>query len=111
MFSGIGMETAFLTQMHVVPSDLRGITLSLHATPIRKLEFSALFSRSIQHLEGVVANDFQVLDINATFRFRRLQFVAGYFSTTQIYSSYFAAYPETQRGRFYIRISRPFGIR
>jgi hypothetical protein len=111
MFNGIGMETAFLSPLHLVPSDLRGASLTLHAIPIRRLEISALFTRSVQHLEGIVANDFQVLDINATFHFRRLQFTAGYFNSTQIYSSYLAQYPETQRGRFYIRISRPFKLR
>lgn len=107
----IGMGTAFLSPLHLVPSNLRGVTVTLHATPMRKLEISALFTRSIQHLSGLVANDFQVLDINATYSFRRLKITAGYSDSTQVYSSSFAAYPETQRGRFYIRISRPFKLR
>ena len=107
----IGMGTAFLSPLRLVPSDLRGVTVTLHAIPMRKLEISALFTRSLQHLSGLVANDFQVLDINATYSFRRLQVSAGYSNSTQVYSSSFAAYPETQRGRFYIRISRPFKLR
>jgi hypothetical protein len=107
MLTGIGVESTFLGQLHLVPSDLRGVTVTLHLIPIRKLEFSALFTHSIQHLEGIVANDFQVFDVYATFHFRRLLLVAGYFNSTQIYSSNIAIYPETQRGRFYVRISRP----
>jgi hypothetical protein len=107
LVSGIGVESTFLTPLRLVPSDLRGITLGMRVLPMRKLELTALFTRSIQHLEGVVANDFEVVDVYATFRFRLLQIAAGFFNSTQIYSSYLATYPETQRGRFYVRISRP----
>jgi len=105
--NGLGLESTFLSPLRLVPSDLRAYTVALHVIPIRKLEFSALFTRSVQHLEGIVANDFQVVDIYATYHFRKLQFVVGYFNSSQIYSSFIATYPETQRGRFYIRISRP----
>lgn len=107
ILSGIGTESAILTPLRLVPSDLQGVTITLHLIPIRKLEFSGLFTHSVQHLEGVVANDFEVMDIYVTFHLRKLQFVAGYFASTQLYSSYLAVYPETQRGRFYIRIARP----
>jgi len=106
LFSGIGLGSALLTPVHLIPSDFRGITATLHAIPIRRLELSALWTRSIQHLEGVVANDFEIIDAFASFHFRRLEFRAGYFRSNQIYSSYLATYPETERGRFYVRVSR-----
>jgi hypothetical protein len=106
IFGGIGAEAALITPLHLVASDLRGTSFSLHATPLRKLELSALWSRSIQHLEGVVANDFEIFDAHATYHFRRLQFVSGVFRSYQTFSSNLATYPETQRGRFYVRVSR-----
>ncbi len=106
LFSGIGVESALITPLHPIPSDFRGLNFTLHIIPTQKLELTALYTRSVQHLEGVVANDFQIIDIHATFHFRKLQFVAGFFGSNQIYSSYLATYPETQRGRYYIRISR-----
>jgi hypothetical protein len=106
LFSGVGLGSALLAPLRIIPSDFRGIALSLHVLPMRRLELSALWTRSIQHLEGAVANDFAVLDVYATFHFRRLQFVAGYFGSAQIYTSYLALYPETRRGRIYVRLSR-----
>jgi len=106
MLNGIGAESALLGPLHLIPSDLRGLTLSLHANPTRKIELSALWTRSIQHLEGVVANDFEIIDVHATYHFRKLQFELGYFRSDQIFSSYLATYPKTQRGRFYFRMSR-----
>jgi hypothetical protein len=106
MFGGIGAGSALLTSVHLIPSDLRGVTLAFRANPLRKLEFSALWTRSIQHMEGKLANDFGILDLQATFHFRKIEVIAGSFLSAQIYSSYLATYPETQRGRYYIRISR-----
>ncbi len=106
VFSGIGVGSTLLTPMRIIPSDLRGVTFSLHVIPIRKLELSALYTRSIQHLGGIAANDFETIDAAATFHFRKLRFVAGFFRSAQIYASSLTAYPETQRGRFYVRISR-----
>jgi hypothetical protein len=77
---------------------------------MRKLDFSALYTHSVQHLEGIVVNDFEVIDVYATYHFRRLEFVVGYFNSTQSYSSLIATYPETERGRFYFRIVRPLKI-
>ncbi len=106
VLGGIGVESALLSPLHIIPSDFRGFTLSLHANPTRKLELSALWTRSIQHLEGAVANDFEIIDVHATYHFRRLQFELGYFRSDQVFSSYLATYPKTQRGRFYFRMSR-----
>jgi hypothetical protein len=106
VLNGIASSSAFLTPLRLDPNDFRGVTLSLHMIPIQRFEFSALYTRSMQHLEGIVANDFEIIDVSATYRFRRLQFTAGYFRSTQSYSNTLAIYPETQRGRFYIRLSR-----
>ena len=106
LFGGIGAESAVLNPLHLIPSDMRGMTLSVHANPTRKMELSANWTRSIQHLEGVVANDFEVIDAHASYHFRKLQFESGYFRSNQIFSSYLATYPETQRGRFYFRVLR-----
>ncbi len=106
LFGGIGVESALLTPLRLIPSDLRGLTVSLHANPTRKIELLALWTRSIQHLEGVVANDFEIIDAHATYHFRKLQFELGYFRSNQIFSSYLATYPKTQRGRFYFRMTR-----
>jgi hypothetical protein len=106
LFSELGTGSALLAPLHLIPSDLRELTLALHMNPTRKLELSAAYTRSLQHIEGVVANDFEIMDVYATYRFRKLLFVAGFSGSTQIYTSYLATYPETQRGRFYIRLSR-----
>ncbi len=110
LYGGIGAESAVLTPLHLVPSDFRGLTLSLHTNPTHKFELSALWTRSIQHLEGVVANDFEIIDAHATYHFRKLQLECGYFRSDQTYSSYLAFYPQTQRGRYYFRISRTYKI-
>ena len=110
LFNGMGLDFTFLTPLRLVPSDLRSVTVTLHIIPIRRLEFSGLYTHSMQHLEGVVANNFQVIDAYATYNFRKLQFVIGYFNSSQLYSSFYTAYPETRRGRVYVRISRPIKI-
>ena len=90
-----------------IPSDFRALTFTFHANATRKLEISALWTRSLQHLDGVLANDFGLLDIRVTYHFRLIQVEAGYLRSNQIFSSYLATYPETQRGRMYIRFTRP----
>jgi hypothetical protein len=106
IFSGIGVGSAILTPMHIVPSNYRGMSVGLRVTPTRKLEFSALWTRSTQHLAGVVTNDFEVLDVSMSFNFRQLKFMTGYFSSRQDYGNSLSSYPRAERGRFYIRISR-----
>jgi hypothetical protein len=107
VLGGVVVGSTFLVPLRMVPSDFRGITVTLHLVPMRRLEFSGLYTRSVQHLEGVVANDFEVLDVSATFYYHKLQFVAGFFTSSQIYSSNLAIYPQTERGRYYIRVLRP----
>ena len=110
LVNGLGLESAFLTPLRIVPSSLQGVAVTLHVIPTRKLELSGLFTRSVQHLEGIVTNDFEVIDVYLTFHFRKLQLVSGYFRSTQIYTSYLAVYPLTERGRFYLRFTRPAKI-
>jgi len=86
----------------VIPSDFRGINITAHATPIRKIELSVSWNRSRQHLDGVLSNDFEFLDIYVTYHFRRLQLEAGYIRASQV----FASYPNTLRDRFFIRVVR-----
>jgi hypothetical protein len=102
---GLGVQS-LLPPLRVLPSNIRGWNVTLHANPLRRMELTALYTRSTQHLDGVIANDFTVIDGHLTFNFRRIQLEVGFFRSNQIFSSYLATYPETQRGRFYIRIVR-----
>ena len=105
--SQIALGAILLGPIQPVPSDFRAMTVTAHANATRKLEMSAQWTRSLQHLNGVVANDFGLLDIRLTYHFRRIQIEAGYLRSSQIFSSYLATYPETQRGRMYVRFTRP----
>ncbi len=98
--SGIG--GLFLVPQKTIPSDFRALTFTLHANPVRKLEVSATYTHSMQHLDTVINNDFELLNAHATYHFRRLQLDSGYIRSKQI----FIGYPETRRGRFYVRVSR-----
>jgi hypothetical protein len=92
--------------LHIIPSDYQGMSLGFHVNPTRKIEVSALWTRSIQHLSGIVTNDFEVLDISVSYNFRQIKIVGGYFNSKQDYSKTISPYPQAERGRFYIRISR-----
>ncbi|MDE3198491.1 MAG: hypothetical protein KGN84_19235 [Acidobacteriota bacterium] len=105
VYSNIAVGAALLSGLVPVPSDLRAWSVTFHATPFRKLELMALWTHSLQHLDGLVNNDFQIIDIKVTYRFRRLQIDAGYTKSNQIFTT-FVTYPESIRGRIYIRISR-----
>jgi hypothetical protein len=100
--SNLGVAEILATSLPVIPSDYRGINLTLHAIPLRKVEFSAMWTHSREHLAGIVNNDFQFLDSNVTYHFRRIQLQAGFIRSNQI----FLSYPDTIRTRFYIRIVR-----
>lgn len=103
----LALETLLLGQLRTIPSDYHSLTVTAHGYATRKLEVSGMWTRSLQHLDGALANDFGVLDIRVTYHYRKLQFEAGYLRANQIFSSYLAIYPETQRGRLYVRITRP----
>ena len=66
------------------------------------MEITAICNHSREHLAGIVNNDFQFLDSNVTYHFRRIQLQAGFIRSNQI----FLSYPDTIRTRFYIRIVR-----
>ncbi len=100
--SALGGESAFLTAGQIIPSDYRAMTFSLHTTPLRKIELSAQWTRSKQHLDGFLNNEFDLLNVYLTYHFRRIQVEAGYIRAIEIFSTY----PLTLRERFYVRIVR-----
>lgn len=102
ILSGLGIDGLLVAPLQKIPSDYRARSLAFHTTPMRKLELSAVWTRSRQHLDGVLSNDFQVLNAYLTYHFRRLQLEAGYIQSNQT----FAFYPNTLRKRFYLRIVR-----
>lgn len=102
LLSGLGLGSILLTQLQVIPSDYRSMSFSLHANPLRKLELSAMWTRSRQHLDGYLNNDFQLLNIYATYHFRRIKVEMGFIRADQM----FALYPTTLRQRLYVRVMR-----
>jgi hypothetical protein len=94
---------AILTNpLQIIPSDYRAMSFTLHSNALRKLELSAFWTRSRQHLAGILNNDFELLNVYLTYHFRRIQLEAGFIHSSQI----FLAYPTTVRERFYLRIVR-----
>ncbi|MDP2997272.1 MAG: hypothetical protein Q8N47_07280 [Bryobacterales bacterium] len=102
LFGGLGLGSAFDIPLQIIPSDYRAMSFTLHSNPLRKVELSASWTRSNQNLAGLLTNDFELLNVFATYHFRKIQFEAGYIRSNQM----FLAYPQTLRGRFYIRIVR-----
>lgn len=99
---GIGLGSVIGNTLQIIPSDYRSIGFAFHATPVRKLEVSANWTHSRQHLDGLLTNDFELLNLYATYRFRKLLMEAGYIRFNQL----FAFYPSTYRDRFYLRFQR-----
>jgi hypothetical protein len=102
LLGGIGVGAILVTPLQIIPSDYRAISFTLHSNPLRKVELSAFWTRSIQHLAGILNNDFELMNIYLTYHFRRLQLEVGFIRSNQI----FLDYPTTLRERFYVRISR-----
>lgn len=102
LLTGIGLESVMATSLQVIPSDYRAMSFTLHANPFRKVELSASWTRSSQHLEGVLSNDFELLNVFATYHFRRIQLEAGFIQSNQVFSFY----PDTLRKRLYVRVVR-----
>lgn len=102
LLGGLGIAGALFTPAVTIPSDYKSSSFTLHAYPLRKIELSALWTRSRQHIGGLLENDFEFMNIYATYHFRRIQFEAGLIHSNQT----FAAYPYTVRQRFYVRIRR-----
>jgi len=102
LLGGLGLGSALAIPLQIVPSDYRAMSFTLHSNPLRKVELSASWTRSNQNLAGLLTNDFELLNVFATYHFRKIQFEAGYIRSNQM----FLAYPQTLRGRFYVRIVR-----
>jgi len=102
LFGGLGPGSALIGPIEIIPSDYRAMSFTVHATPLRKLEFSAFWTRSTQHLSGVLNNDFELMNAYLTYHFRRIQMEVGYIRSNQI----FLDYPATLRQRFYVRVVR-----
>jgi hypothetical protein len=102
LLGGLGGAAILPVLLPVIPSDYRATNFSLHATPLHKVEFSAVYSHSRQHLDGTLSNDFELFNASLTYHYRRIQIEAGFDRFTQT----FAQYPAMMRRRFYIRISR-----
>ena len=101
-FSGLGVASALIGPLQIIPSDYHAISFTVHTNPIRKVELSAFWTRSQQHLAGVLNNDFELLNVYLTYHFRRLNLESGLIHSSQL----FANYPTAIRERFYIRVSR-----
>lgn len=99
---GLGLSSILLNPALIVPSDYRALGIAMHANPIRKVEVSASWTRSRQHLDGILNNDFELLNCNLTYHFRKLQMESGYIRFNQTY----ALYPNLYRSRFYVKVQR-----
>jgi hypothetical protein len=102
VFGGLGIGSVLLQPATVIPSDFKAMSFNVHALPRPKLEITAFWTHSTQHLEGFLNNDFELLNILVAYHFRKIQLEAGYIRSNQI----FASYPDTLRQRFYLRIMR-----
>jgi hypothetical protein len=102
LLDGLGAGPILGIPLAIVPSDYRATSFTLHTNPVRKLELSASWTRSNQHLDGSLSNTFELLNIFTTYHFRRMQLEAGLIRSNQS----FLSYPYTIRQRFYLRIVR-----
>jgi hypothetical protein len=100
--AGLGLGSALLTPQSIIPSDFRAMSYTLHANPLRKLEIAGSWTRSAQHLDGLLSNTFELLNVYARYHFRRIQLESGFTLSNQVFS----LYPNTLRKRVYIRIVR-----
>lgn len=102
LLSGLGPGSISVVPLQIIPSDYKAMSFTLHANPLRKVELSASWTRSSQHLDGFLSNTFELLNVHATYHFRKVQFEAGYIRSNQVFSFY----PLTLRERFYVRVVR-----
>jgi hypothetical protein len=102
LYSGFGVGSILVAPLQIIPSDYHALSFTIHTNPTRKVEISAFWTRSQQHLDGVLNNDFELLNIYLTYHFRRIQLESGLIHSNQL----FANYPTTVRERFYLRVSR-----
>ena len=102
LLDGLGVGSVLVIPLQIIPSDYRAMSVTLHTNPTRKLEVSASWTRSDQHLDGFLNNKFELLNVFATYHFRRIQLEAGFIRSNQV----FLSYPYTLRQRFYLRVVR-----
>jgi hypothetical protein len=103
LLGGLGVVGSIsVVPLQVIPSDYRAMSFTLHTNPLRKVEISASWTRSSQHLDGFLSNTFELLNVYAIYHFRKIQFEAGYIRSNQVFSSY----PLTLRERLYLRVVR-----
>jgi hypothetical protein len=102
LLSGYATSEVVPGGLRLIPSDYRSASIGLHANPLHKVELSATWVHSLQHLDSVISNDFQLINGNVTYHFRRIQLEMGFIRFNQS----FAYYPATLRTRYYIRASR-----
>jgi hypothetical protein len=102
LLGGLGPGSISVVPLQVIPSDYRAMSFTVHTNPLRKVELSASWTRSNQHLDGFLSNTFELLNVFATYHFRKIQFEMGYIRSSQVFSSY----PLTLRERFYVRVVR-----
>lgn len=102
LLDGLGPASVSVIPLQIIPSDYRAMSFNLHANPLRKVEVSIVWTRSRQHLDGALSNNFELLDVFATYHFRKIQVELGFIRSNQI----FLSYPYTLRDRFYIRFLR-----
>ena len=102
LFSGLGVGSILMAPLQIIPSDYHALSFTVHTNATRKLEISAFWTKSQQHLDGVLNNDFQLLNVYLTYHFRRIQVESGLIHSSQL----FLNFPTTVRERFYIRFSR-----
>jgi hypothetical protein len=102
LLSGLGLAAITVVPLRPIPSDYRSMSFTLHSNPRRKIEISAAWTRSTQHLDGSLTNNFELLNAFATYHFRRIQVEAGFIRSNQV----FLFYPHTMRQRYYVRVVR-----
>jgi hypothetical protein len=102
LLTGLGVGTILAPALQIIPSDYHALSFTLHTNATRKLEVSAFWTKSQQHLDGILNNDFQLLNVYLTYHFRRIQLESGLIHSSQL----FLSYPTAVRERFYLRISR-----
>jgi hypothetical protein len=102
LLDGLGLAGVAVVPLRPIPSDYRAMSFTLHSNPRRKIEVSGTWTRSIQHLEGTLTNNFELMNAFARYHFRRIQVEAGFIRSNQI----FLFYPNTMRQRYYVRIVR-----
>ncbi len=102
LLGGLGLGSVLVLPTQIIPSDFRAMSFTLHSNPLRKVEISASWTRSSQHLDGFLSNTFELLNVYATYHFRKIQVEAGFIRSNQVFSSY----PYTLRERFYVRFVR-----